>query len=119
MVAAELAEPLVECLCEHIVVMVGGSRYPPQVGFDLDGSAHPAEPEVAQPQIGLGQTGMATSVVGEVTGLAGHARTGPGSCLAKPEGGRDNKTFTSQGSRRRWRLAETLVVEGTLSVARR
>jgi hypothetical protein len=67
-IPAELDEPLVQRVRDEIVVVAGRRQCAVQVGLELDGRAHAAELEVAQPELGEAQPGLDARVVQLVVG---------------------------------------------------
>ena len=71
-VEAELDESLVERVVDDVIVVIARDQRAEEVGLELHRRAHPAELEVAQPELAVGQVGAEAVLVEVVDGEVRH-----------------------------------------------
>ena len=105
MVAAELGVALVEGDGEQVAVLGGGCERPVEDGLDLEGGAHAAQREVAEPQLIVGQPCVAASVFEGAVELSARLVRSVGAPVAATMSAASRRRGMSASRDVRWRRA--------------
>ena len=77
MVTPEFSKALVEGVRNDVMIMRGGLEDTKEKGLELQARTHATELEVAQPQLLLGETGIAAILVEQISDRFSHVRFPP------------------------------------------